>query len=179
MPASPNPVHGGLSPNPAGLLLGITTSFLSAAELHSESDATIKEYFSSIRKGQNVTITWQADVATQEGTQQIDQLTLLQDGWNSYNAKKPSQSSARLARQALQIIRRDYFSYPHVLPSAEGGIVIAFSQNGKYAHVEALNSGNVLTVAFSREEAPIVKSFGSTQEALSSAVETVRNFLFG
>jgi hypothetical protein len=77
----------------------------------------------------------------------------------------------------IDIIRDNFFGAPHIVPSTEGGIAAAFSVNDKFAQIELLNSGTVLTTIYSSNTPPQITRFASDGRSLSSAVETLRNFL--
>jgi hypothetical protein len=101
----------------------------------------------------------------------------LQSGWDSYSAPPPAVAAARLAMRTIEIVRHDFFAAPHIVASTEGGIAAAFSVDDKFAPIELLNSGSVITTTYSTNVPPQVKRFDSDEQSLSSAIDTLRTFL--
>jgi hypothetical protein len=161
-----------------GLNTTLRRPFFEAPAAQSESFGDFKEAIDTIAQDVAATITWTADLAYAQACRQIRIVLQLQTGWDSYNAPAPSSRAGELAKRALDIIRDNFFAVPYIVASAEGGIATAFTINNKFAQLECLNSGSVLTTTFSRDVPPQVEEYGSDDASLRSAIETVRNFLF-
>lgn len=123
------------------------------------------------------TMTWPADLACSQAQYQIKVALQLQAGWDSYNAAPPSEAAAKMATRVVELVRQNFFAAPHIVCSTEGGIAAAFSAEDKFAQIELLNSGNVLTTTYSSRQRPEIKRFKSDDESLSSAIDTLRSFL--
>jgi hypothetical protein len=67
----------------------------------------------------------------------------LRKGWDSYSADAPTLSAIKAAERALDILRHLNAEPVAILPSADGGIGICFSNSGKYGQLEFLNDGEV------------------------------------
>jgi hypothetical protein len=63
-----------------------------------------------------------------------------------------------------------------VFPSARGGIACAFSTSEKFAQLEVLNKGNAI-IALGPAASLRISAVESSEEALSSAIETIRSYM--
>ena len=76
--------------------------------------------------------------------EELDQLKSLPPDWDSYGADPPNGAALAAAGAILQGLRSAELAPDLVLPSAEGGVAIAFVRGDRYADVECLNDGDVL-----------------------------------
>lgn len=68
----------------------------------------------------------------------LEQAALLEDGWDSYRAPRPSLASIEAARRVILAL-----GPPHrVEPSAMGGMGVTYRSGTKKAYVECYNAGN-------------------------------------
>lgn len=73
---------------------------------------------------------------------QLDSLSQLQEGWDGYDAPKPSESAVSEAREMLEKMQEALVKPFRVSAAADGGIAFSFiSTSDKRAQVEVLNSG--------------------------------------
>lgn len=120
---------------------------------------------------------WQSRVALERLTNVIADLRTISDGWDGECAPRPSNESLDLAWSALEQMYEYGLTPSGVVPSVEGGAAIAFVKNAKYAHLEFLNDGNVLTVAYEGDSTPDVHEYSQELPGVISAIERIRSFI--
>lgn len=75
--------------------------------------------------------------------------------WSEESFEAPGIRTSRLADCALRQLAEIGLRPDHMIPSAEGGIRLAFRRHGRYADIEFLNSGEVIaTCSGAAGEAP-------------------------
>ncbi len=79
---------------------------------------------------------------------QLSALRSIETGWDSYRAPAPNEVALAAAEEALNTLRMLNARPDGVLPSADGGIGICFTQRGRYAHIEFENTGDVWTLMY-------------------------------
>ena len=79
---------------------------------------------------------------------QLSALRSIETGWDSYRAPAPNAVSLAAAEAALGTLRMLNARPDGVLPSADGGIGICFTQGGRYAHIEFENTGDAWTLMY-------------------------------
>lgn len=131
-----------------------------------------------IARDVNHTISWHWNFLFSQARREVDTALKLGTGWDSYRATPPNRAAAELAMSFIDLLSRDFFAAPHIVAASEGGIAAVFSIDDKFAQVELLNSGTVLTTTFSNQVQPKVRKFGNDLHSMSAALETIRNFLF-
>jgi hypothetical protein len=107
----------------------------------------------------------------------LDELSQLNDGWDSYDAPKPNLAARESARHVLEILNGHNRLPTAVVPSAEGGVGFAFSgKANRYADIECLNSGEMLAVISDRVSEPEVWTIG-IESTLADTIERISTFL--
>jgi hypothetical protein len=76
----------------------------------------------------------------------LDALEHLKDDWDSYGAPAPSGCALGNALRLTHYLVGIKFQPAHLAPSAEGGIVICFEKDDRFAGLECTNSGELMTV---------------------------------
>lgn len=72
----------------------------------------------------------------------LRELDLIEDGWDSYDAPRPSSLALTMAWQVFATLREEALLPDRILPSAEGGVAFIFSSLGdRRATIENLNNG--------------------------------------
>lgn len=113
---------------------------LDEVEFHFDSENCLKEFLKISPDLMNKIKMW---------SQVRMYFKLICKNWNGYNSDPPNNVAMLNTEKiikALQIIPDG------IIPSAEGGIVVYFVRNGKYADIECLNSGKILAVISNSEE---------------------------
>lgn len=80
-------------------------------------------------------------------SRQLDNLSLLLDGWDSYSAPAPVADAIVRARSLVEALVRHGYAVAHIGPSVLGGVGITVEhENAEYA-IEFRNSGKaVITI---------------------------------
>ena len=86
------------------------------------------------------------DGASAELVKQLEALSSLMLGWDSYDAPAPNRRSIASARDFLESLSsRELGPAPvRVCASVEGGVGIVFQRDSRYADVEFLNDGSIV-----------------------------------
>ncbi len=116
------------------------TSTKSFRRLHESiaRSAESSEFFSRLR-------------AFEDLVRELAALRFTEPNWNSYGSPKPSADSIQAAGILLDTLRRHDILAAKVLPSAEGGVAIAFTSNTpNRALIEALNDGERFLLLYTR-----------------------------
>jgi hypothetical protein len=110
--------------------------------------------------------------------EQVRGMADLQAGWDSYDAPAPSPIARTLAVRVLDELVDSELTPSKVLPSAEGGVTIAFSatDSRRYADIECFNTGEVLAVTSDRQSEPTVWPVG-TESSVKDTIERIAAFL--
>lgn len=109
-----------------------------------------------------------------EARDQLSSSAVLAPNWDSYGAESPNAQSREDAGRILRLLQQLVIAPTRLLPSAEGGIGIVFSNAERYADIECLNSGEILLTTYFGMETPLVREIGSTDAELSAAIEKIR-----
>lgn len=73
---------------------------------------------------------------------QIENLGNLVEGWDGYNAPKPSRQAIAEAQAILEGMQQELVKPYWISPSADGGVAFSFASPGnKRAQIEILNNG--------------------------------------
>ncbi|MCA1596080.1 MAG: hypothetical protein LC772_06615 [Chloroflexi bacterium] len=78
------------------------------------------------------------------GKGSIEDMALLTDGWDSYEAPAPNLIARSLAEETLRLLVEAGFEPDRVAPSAEGGVAFSWRRANGDANVEFFNDGEVL-----------------------------------
>jgi hypothetical protein len=104
----------------------------------------------------------------------------LAPGWDSYSAPPPNETALRSARSVLRLVheKEDVFPPVHAAPSAEGGVLLAFSGTGsKYADIECYNDGEILAILSEPACDPTIWPLTPEKAPLQAALERISAFL--
>jgi hypothetical protein len=89
----------------------------------------------------------------------------------------PSGEVVEIVRQLIGSLHVAAVTDLDVFPSARGGIACAFSTSEKFAQLEVLNKGQAVIALGNPVASPIISAVESSDEALSSAIETIRSYM--
>ena len=92
-------------------------------------------------------------------------------------AEPPSVHAQVLASVMLQQFQADHTPPTRIVSSAEGGVAICFVNGDKYADVEFLNTGEILSVVSNRRDTPIVWQVEPSSRDFTLAALRISNFL--
>lgn len=110
-------------------------------------------------------------------TTKLQELRELPTDWNSYGAEPPNEDSYCWSKVILKTLPEIGLNLTKILPSAEGGIGIVFSRNGRIADIECLNSGEILAAQSDRQNEPEVWEIKPSSENIKKSLEKIRDFL--
>jgi len=99
-------------------------------------------------------------------------------GWDGYEAHAPNEGSIAAAGNALRVLDRLNAEPAAVLPSADGGVGLCFTENDRYGHIEFLNNGEAWALMYGPTGEP--QSWQLTtdgDDALQQAWAHIRAFL--
>jgi hypothetical protein len=85
---------------------------------------------------------------------QITALSFLENGWDGYSGPPPSPVAIELAIAALETLRRLNVQPTAILPSADGGAGICFTEGQYYAHLEFDNTGGAWALMYGPDGSP-------------------------
>lgn len=83
---------------------------------------------------------------------ELETLRKLPRDWNSYSAETPNDTAFALAYRILVAATGSRLAVTRIVPSADGGIGICFVREGRYAHIEASNEGEMTLVVIDRSD---------------------------
>lgn len=108
----------------------------------------------------------------------LSEMTALHEGWDSYGAPVPEPGAIATAVRALDRLKLSMLLPQIVMPSAEGGVSIYFSQGNQKAFIEFLNEGEVLLARYGKDDEPNVKVLRNGLDDLNDqALQEIRNHL--
>lgn len=102
-------------------------------------------------------------------------LSRLEDGWDGFSAPAPNRRSIRFAWEVLEQLPSMIFPPNAIIPSAEGGVGISFSQDNRYASFEFCNTGEIVLLKMIGNSDPDVTLVHFSE--LKSALWNVRDFI--
>src|SRR5580658_10594043 len=117
---------------------------------------------------------WQIGQQFEEINTELERVSRLQDGWDSYHASAPSQGAIDIARQLLRLLRAAMLPPNRVVPSAEGGIGICFVDADKYADFEIFNDREILATAYRGRSEPHVWEVSASAGSIEDAIRRIR-----
>jgi hypothetical protein len=79
---------------------------------------------------------------------QMARLRLVRENWDSYGASRPDEAAFSAVEAALRAFRDMNVRPNGIMPSAEGGIGIMFTEREEYAHIEFDNSGETWVLTY-------------------------------
>lgn len=95
--------------------------------------------------------------------------------WSEETFEAPTSRTSKSADCTLRLLAELGLEPSWLLPSPEGGICIAFTRGGRYAEIQFLNRGEIVTTC--SEGADSVSQILQTGLDLRSATQTIRAFL--
>jgi hypothetical protein len=75
-------------------------------------------------------------------------------GWDGYDAPIPNENSIAAAKNALHVLEGLNAEPTAVLPSADAGVGLCFTENDRYAHIEFLNNGEAWALMYGQTDEP-------------------------
>ncbi|HEX8195924.1 MAG TPA: hypothetical protein VF571_07030 [Pyrinomonadaceae bacterium] len=99
----------------------------------------------------------------------------LKEGWDGYNAERPSILTIGRAVTTLTKLKELGLVPTNVSPSVEGGTSIYFIKGDKFADFEFFNSGDILAGLSDRVNEPVVLEVDI--ENIEATIERIRQFL--
>lgn len=152
-------------------------------QLDPGSKSSLRSYISNLEhyeKDFQKMVEGSAFVPSLEETRRIgaefQSLRLLKEDWDSYGAPPPNDRSYSLAEQAVGAARSLSMTGFRIVASAEGGIGLCFVNDDRYAHIEASNEGELISVMFSRDtKTRVIEIQGNDQ--LLRELEAIRDFV--
>ena len=109
----------------------------------------------------------------------FDKLRKLEDGWDSYDAPKPTESSISKSSEIIGHLISLDFSPVRVMASADGGVAIIFNGIGiRRALIEVLNGGEITTLLYDMEgNSHITEWFNTSEEETKKAVKLITDWM--
>jgi hypothetical protein len=92
-------------------------------------------------------------------------------------ADAPQSLAVYWATRVLQRLEDDMIRPSRVVASADGGVTISFTKEGKYAHIECFNDGAILGAWSNRNDRPTVWEIGPDQDEIARSTARIREFL--
>ena len=111
---------------------------------------------------------WHRELHIQQLVLDARSATLLEAGWDGYDAPKPTKISIDLGVAVLIKIKEAQLNPYSVLPSADGGIGISFrGQDGRRALLEIANDGSASYIIYGRGRPRLAGDFDPSDTDLS------------
>jgi hypothetical protein len=129
------------------------------------SNLALREYFErGISKSQAMSqvLTLNARVAVLQ--EDLELARSLQDNWDSYGAESPSGDVIRQGRDLLVALAARQILPDAIVPSAEGGIALYFTQDETTTYVEYRNSGEAILANYGQIGRVDVREFNSESD---------------
>jgi hypothetical protein len=117
---------------------------------------------------------WSNEVRFSDAWKRLRNTTTLADGWDTYQAEAPNAIAHDLAQRVLTTLEGAWLAPARVLPSAEGGIAISFVAGDRRAEIEVYNTGEVVAATYSSRGEPAVWELRDTEDALKTAIASIR-----
>jgi hypothetical protein len=136
--------------------------------------AVSKSIIDSFRNSQFLRVPLQKAEATEA---ELSRLWHLEKNWDSYGADAPNHAAIGAAREFLHEVAKGKLDYKRILPSAEGGVAVAFFHEEKRAIAEFLNDGTKNLILY--EKSGAVTSLEPAGDSPMAFLDTIRAFLFG
>lgn len=110
--------------------------------------------------------------------ERLSRLSELSDGWDSYQAPRPSTLACSHAGEALKLLARGVGTPPQRLAaSVEGGVAISWRRGPRDADIEFFNDGEIFAATSGDTGEPHIWQVVADEDDLASALETIREFL--
>jgi hypothetical protein len=95
--------------------------------------------------------------------------------WSEETVEAPTNRASKSADCTLRLLAELGLEPSWLLPSPEGGICIAFARDGRYAEIQFLNRGEIITTR--SEGAESLSQILQSGFDLRAAAQTIRSFL--
>jgi len=93
------------------------------------------------------------DLQQEAVSRQLDNLSLLSDGWDSYSAPAPVADAIVCARSLVEALVRDSYTVAHIGPSVLGGVGITVELDDAEYAIEFRNSGKAVVTIIDADSA--------------------------
>jgi hypothetical protein len=123
----------------------------SSPQLGPEGTWTERVFLSQLLAASNLSRYVELEQAFTLLKDQLSRLRTLKTDWDSYRAPAPNEGALAASEAALGVLRSLNVQPTAILPSADGGVGICFTQNQRYAHIEFENSGGTWVLTFGAE----------------------------
>jgi len=100
-------------------------------------------------------------------------------GWDTYAAPAPNDIAVENAARILRFLDAEVLIRARVLPSAEGGVGIAFVNQDRYADLECSNDGDILGVRYTGHQAPTLIQPNGSDISILAALREIKAHIFG
>ncbi len=107
--------------------------------------------------------------------QQLKRLEELKSKWDGYSAEKPNNLAISKARNILNTLRELDISPRAILPSAEGGVAICFTEGNRYADIECFNDGDILIGLSDPQSSP--KVYETSMDNINKEILNIHGYL--
>lgn len=153
-------------------IIGIYRSVggIDSAQTSTESTGMISHPLSEVFKS----IFWVNKARFNDARSRLQSTTLLQPGWDTYDADPPNQIARKLAQKMLLKLEAEALPPSRLLPSSEGGIAISFANENGRAEIEIYNSGEIAAATYSLHEEPIVWDLDGSNAGITTTIEQIR-----
>jgi hypothetical protein len=105
-----------------------------------------------------------------------ESLKSLSRNWDSYDSPPPATGVVESSLKFLAKIYQESFLPSSIVPSAEGGLALYFTREGKNAYLEYRNSGELILAMYDREAEPIIIELEPTDADESRALRLLRTY---
>lgn len=109
----------------------------------------------------------------------FDKLRALEDGWDSYDAPKPSENSIIQASTILKYLVDLHLGPERILASADGGVALIFKGvEIRRALIEILNGGEITTLLYDMDGfSNTITWKGCDENSVRDAVFSIKTWL--
>jgi hypothetical protein len=140
------------------------------AETSAERSVCVSNAFSEVFKSQF----WMTKARFGEARGRLAQTTGLRHGWDTYGGEPPNDMARMVAAKVLTLLESVAMPPSRLLPSAEGGIALAFARGNGRAEIEIYNTGEIAAMAYSGDEEPTAWDLDDSDAAIKSTIEQIR-----
>lgn len=167
MPLLPPPPLIGPPPPPSGPNSDLTVILES-----SQIDAQFREFERHGLALEQLT----RDLYLQEFESSFRGLEELETDWNGYDSAPPSSLSLQRAQGFLNALAAMRFRPTRIVPSAEGGVAVIFSDGRRYGDVEFFNRGAIVGATYTGRNEPDIWELGPTDMSYLEGAGRIREF---
>jgi hypothetical protein len=109
--------------------------------------------------------------------QRVDSFADLQDGWNSYSARRPSATAVANARDFLDVLCAAKEKPTRLNASAVGGVGVTFRSGVRKAYIEFPNAGTAHALFSDGVTEPVVREVPTGSLAYVRLIGDIRKYL--